>query len=92
MVGCVRLHLSGALQTTTPDSPLPPRSQVHQERMYQEYTLSRAEGQVKQLEKMLSQQNQSRELDLGAMRGEISSLKKVRSEPQRSGPYGLRAG
>ncbi|CAL8327603.1 unnamed protein product [Lota lota] len=57
--------------------------QIHQERMYQEYTLSRAEVQVKQLEKMLNQQNQSRELDLGAMRGEISSLKKVMEEYKR---------
>ncbi|CAL8376339.1 E3 ubiquitin-protein ligase CCNB1IP1 [Gadus morhua] len=57
--------------------------QIHQERMYQDYTLSRAEVQVKQLEKMLNQQNQSRELDLGAMRGEISSLKKVMEEYKR---------
>ena len=48
--------------------------------MYQEYTLSRAQVQVKQLEKLLSQQNQTREMDLSAMRGEISSLMKVRSE------------
>ena len=84
--------ISAVLYRRPPLTHRSPRSQVYQERMYQEYTLSRAEGQVKQLEKMLSQQNQSRELDLGAMRGEISSLKKVRSEPQRSGPYGLRAG
>ena len=45
--------------------------------MYQEYSLSRAEGQVKQMEKVLTQHNQSRELELGAMRGEIASLKKV---------------
>lgn len=51
--------------------------QVHQERMFQEYSLSRAEGQVKQMEKVLTQQNQSRELELNAMRGEVTSLKKV---------------
>ncbi|KAJ3584969.1 hypothetical protein NHX12_013692 [Muraenolepis orangiensis] len=57
--------------------------QIHQERLYQEYSLSRSEVQVKQLEKMLNQQNQTRELDLGAMRGEISSLKKVMEEYKR---------
>lgn len=46
--------------------------------MYQEYTLSRAEAQRKQMEKMLTQQNQCRELELTAMRGEITSLKKVK--------------
>lgn len=51
--------------------------QIHQERMYQEYSLSRAEAQLKQMEKMLTQQNQCRELELTAMRGEITSLKKV---------------
>lgn len=52
--------------------------QTHQERMYQEYSLSRAEAQLKQMEKMLTQQNQCRELELTAMRGEITSLKKVK--------------
>lgn len=51
--------------------------QVHQERIYQEYSLSRAESQLKQMEKMLTQQNQSRELELTALKGEIASLKKV---------------
>lgn len=45
--------------------------------MYQEYSLSRAEAQLKQMEKVLTQQNQCRELELTAMRGEIASLKKV---------------
>lgn len=45
--------------------------------MYQEYSLSQAEAQLKQMEKVLTQQNQSRELELSAMRGEIASLKKV---------------
>ncbi|XP_069025934.1 E3 ubiquitin-protein ligase CCNB1IP1 [Embiotoca jacksoni] len=57
--------------------------QVHQERMYQEYSLSRADAQLKQMEKMLTQQNQSRELELTAMRGEIASLKKVMEEYKR---------
>ncbi|KAK2863062.1 hypothetical protein Q5P01_002595 [Channa striata] len=57
--------------------------QVHQERMYQEYSLSRAESQLKQMEKVLTQQNQSRELELTAMRGEINSLKKVMEEYKR---------
>lgn len=45
--------------------------------MYQEYMLTRAEAQMKQMEKVLTQQNQCRELELSAMRGEITSLKKV---------------
>ncbi|XP_055012736.1 E3 ubiquitin-protein ligase CCNB1IP1 [Boleophthalmus pectinirostris] len=57
--------------------------QVHQERMYQEYSLSRAEAQLKQMEKVLTQQNQTRELELTAMRGEIASLKKVMEEYKR---------
>ncbi|PWA28903.1 hypothetical protein CCH79_00012902 [Gambusia affinis] len=57
--------------------------QVHQERMYQEYSLSRADTQLKQMEKVLNQQNQSRELELTAMRGEIASLKKVMEEYKR---------
>ncbi|XP_012723113.1 E3 ubiquitin-protein ligase CCNB1IP1 [Fundulus heteroclitus] len=57
--------------------------QVHQERMYQEYSLSRADTQLKQMEKVLTQQNQSRELELTAMRGEITSLKKVMEEYKR---------
>ncbi|XP_047241072.1 E3 ubiquitin-protein ligase CCNB1IP1 [Girardinichthys multiradiatus] len=57
--------------------------QVHQEHMYQEYSLSRADTQLKQMEKVLTQQNQSRELELTAMRGEIASLKKVMEEYKR---------
>ncbi|XP_029310893.1 E3 ubiquitin-protein ligase CCNB1IP1 [Cottoperca gobio] len=57
--------------------------QVTQERMYQEYSLSRAESQLKQLEKVLTQQNQSREVELTGMRGEIASLKKVMEEYKR---------
>lgn len=50
--------------------------------MYQEYSLSRAEAQLKQMEKVLTQQNQCRELELSAMRGEIASLKKVSHNPK----------
>ncbi|XP_075884462.1 E3 ubiquitin-protein ligase CCNB1IP1 isoform X1 [Nelusetta ayraudi] len=57
--------------------------QTHQERMYQEYSLSRAEAQLKQMEKMLTQQNQCRELELTAMRGEITSLKKMMEDYKR---------
>ncbi|KAI1888647.1 hypothetical protein AGOR_G00187300 [Albula goreensis] len=57
--------------------------QVQQERLFQEYSLSRVDAQVKQMEKLLSQQNQSRELELSALRGEISSLKKVMEEYKR---------
>ncbi|XP_049424368.1 E3 ubiquitin-protein ligase CCNB1IP1 [Epinephelus fuscoguttatus] len=57
--------------------------QVHQERMFQEYSLSRAETQLKQMEKVLTQQNQSREVELSGMRGEIASLKKVMEEYKR---------
>ncbi|XP_028998583.1 E3 ubiquitin-protein ligase CCNB1IP1 [Betta splendens] len=57
--------------------------QVHQEHMYQEYSLSQAEAQLKQMDKVLTQQNQSRELELTAMRGEVASLKKVMDEYKR---------
>ncbi|XP_048092894.1 E3 ubiquitin-protein ligase CCNB1IP1 [Alosa alosa] len=57
--------------------------QVHQERLFQEYSLSRTESQLKQMEKILSQQTQSRELELNGMRGEISSLKRVTDEYKR---------
>lgn len=58
--------------------------QVHQEHIYQEYSLSRAESQLKQMEKMLTQQNQSRELELTALKGEIASLKKMMDEYKRN--------
>lgn len=45
--------------------------------MYQEYSLTKAEAQLKHMEKVLTQQNQCRELELTAMKGEIASLKKV---------------
>lgn len=45
--------------------------------MFQEYSLSRAEAQLKQMDKVVTQQNQSREVELSGMRGEIASLKKV---------------
>lgn len=51
--------------------------QVNQERLLMEYNLSRTGGQMLQMEKFMTQQNQSRELELNALRGEIASLKKV---------------
>lgn len=57
--------------------------QVYQERLYQEYSLSRAKAQIKHMDKALTQQNQSRELELSAMREEIASLKKVMEEYRR---------
>ncbi|XP_051576082.1 E3 ubiquitin-protein ligase CCNB1IP1-like [Myxocyprinus asiaticus] len=57
--------------------------QVHQERLLMEYKLSQAGGQAVQMEKFMTQQNQSRELELNALRGEIASLKKVLEEYKR---------
>ncbi|XP_068612086.1 E3 ubiquitin-protein ligase CCNB1IP1 [Brachionichthys hirsutus] len=57
--------------------------QVHQEHMYQKHSLSRAEAQLKQMEKVLTQQNQCRELELSAMSAEIASLKKVMEDYKR---------
>ncbi|XP_057182920.1 E3 ubiquitin-protein ligase CCNB1IP1 [Triplophysa rosa] len=54
--------------------------QVNQERLLMEFNLSRAGGQVVQMEKFLTQQNQSRELELNALKGEIASLKKMLEE------------
>lgn len=42
-----------------------------------EYSLSRAEVQIGQMEKVMVQQNQSKELELNALREEIASLNKV---------------
>lgn len=45
--------------------------------MYQEYSLSQTEAELKQMEKVLTQQNQnqSRELELTDMMGEIRKSK-----------------
>lgn len=51
--------------------------QVNQERLLMEYSLSRAEVQVGQMEKVMAQQNQSKEHELNALREEIASLNKV---------------
>ncbi|KAI5609889.1 E3 ubiquitin-protein ligase CCNB1IP1 [Silurus asotus] len=50
--------------------------QVNQERLLMEYSLYRAEVQVGQMEKLMAQQNQSKEHELNAMREEIASLNK----------------
>lgn len=42
-----------------------------------EYSLSRAEVQVGQMEKLMAQQNQSKEHELNALREEIATLNKV---------------
>ncbi|CAI5791142.1 E3 ubiquitin-protein ligase CCNB1IP1 [Podarcis lilfordi] len=54
--------------------------QVHQERLYQEYTYSKAEGHLKQMEKVYTQQLQSKDVELTSMKSEVSSLKKVLEE------------
>ncbi|XP_069471127.1 E3 ubiquitin-protein ligase CCNB1IP1 [Ambystoma mexicanum] len=54
--------------------------QVYQERLYQEYTYSKAEGQLKQMEKVYTQQVHSKDMELTAMKGEVTSLKKVLEE------------
>ncbi|XP_069083080.1 E3 ubiquitin-protein ligase CCNB1IP1 [Pleurodeles waltl] len=54
--------------------------QVYQERLYQEYTYSKAEGQLKQMEKVYTQQVHSKDLELTAVKGEVTSMKKVLEE------------
>ena len=55
-------------------------SQVHQERLYQEYNFSKAEGHLKQMEKIYTQQIQSKDVELTSMKGEVTSMKKVLEE------------
>ncbi|KAK1797120.1 hypothetical protein P4O66_008512 [Electrophorus voltai] len=50
--------------------------QVNQERLFMEYSLSRAEIKNSQMEKVMTHQNQTRDLELNAMREEITSLNK----------------
>ncbi|XP_053118679.1 E3 ubiquitin-protein ligase CCNB1IP1 [Hemicordylus capensis] len=54
--------------------------QVHQEHLYQEYTYSKAEGHLKQMEKVYTQQLQSKDMEMTSMKSEVSSLKKVLEE------------
>ncbi|XP_069796984.1 E3 ubiquitin-protein ligase CCNB1IP1 isoform X2 [Narcine bancroftii] len=54
--------------------------QIHQERMYQEYTYSRAEGRLKQMEKMYTQQIQGKDLEVSNSRSEVNALKKLLDE------------
>nr|XP_055197832.1 E3 ubiquitin-protein ligase CCNB1IP1 isoform X1 [Nyctereutes procyonoides] len=54
--------------------------QVHQERLYQEYNFSKAEGHLKQMEKIYTQQIQSKDVELTSMKGEVTSMKKVLEE------------
>ncbi|KAG8455546.1 hypothetical protein GDO86_001662 [Hymenochirus boettgeri] len=57
--------------------------QVYQERLYQEYHYSKAEGHLKQVEKMYTHQMQSKDSELTAMKGEVTSLKKILEEYKR---------
>ncbi|XP_063769993.1 E3 ubiquitin-protein ligase CCNB1IP1 [Pseudophryne corroboree] len=57
--------------------------QVYQERLYQEYTYSKAEGHLKQVEKLYAHQVQSKDSELVAMKEEVNSLKKVLEEYKR---------
>ncbi|XP_062849326.1 E3 ubiquitin-protein ligase CCNB1IP1 isoform X2 [Trichomycterus rosablanca] len=50
--------------------------QINQERLLMEFSLSRAEVQVSQMEKVMAQQIQTKEFELNAMREEIASLNK----------------
>ncbi|XP_007654966.2 E3 ubiquitin-protein ligase CCNB1IP1 [Ornithorhynchus anatinus] len=54
--------------------------QVHQEHLYQEYNFSRAESHLKQMEKVYTQQIQSKDVELTSMKGEVTSLKRVLEE------------
>ncbi|GCB86967.1 hypothetical protein scyTo_0027670, partial [Scyliorhinus torazame] len=54
--------------------------QIHQERMYQEYTYSKAEGRLKQMDKVYAQQLQGKDLEVSSSRSEVSSLKKMLEE------------
>nr|XP_038949512.1 E3 ubiquitin-protein ligase CCNB1IP1 isoform X2 [Rattus norvegicus] len=54
--------------------------QVHQERLYQEYNFSKAENHLKQMEKIYTQQIQSKDVELTSMKGEVTSMKKVLEE------------
>lgn len=57
--------------------------QVYQERLYQEYIYSQAEGHLKQVENLYAHQIQSKDSELLAMKGEVNSLKKVLDEYKR---------
>ncbi|XP_073509871.1 E3 ubiquitin-protein ligase CCNB1IP1 [Phyllobates terribilis] len=57
--------------------------QVYQERLYQEYKYSQAEGHLKQVEKLHAHQIQSKDSELVAMKGEVNSLKKILEEYKR---------
>ncbi|XP_059806711.1 E3 ubiquitin-protein ligase CCNB1IP1 [Hypanus sabinus] len=54
--------------------------QIHQERMYQEYAYSKAEGRLRQMEKMYTQQIQGKDMEVSNSRSEVSSLKKLLDE------------
>uniref|UniRef100_A0A2K6QVS6 Uncharacterized protein n=1 Tax=Rhinopithecus roxellana TaxID=61622 RepID=A0A2K6QVS6_RHIRO len=53
---------------------------VHQERLYQENNFIRAEGHLTQMEKIYTQQIQSKDVELTSTKGEVTSMKKVLEE------------
>ncbi|XP_040209382.1 E3 ubiquitin-protein ligase CCNB1IP1 [Rana temporaria] len=57
--------------------------QIYQERLYQEYSYSKAEGHLKQVEKLYTHQIQSKDAEMSAMKGEVNSLKKILEEYKR---------
>ncbi|XP_038644400.1 E3 ubiquitin-protein ligase CCNB1IP1-like [Scyliorhinus canicula] len=54
--------------------------QIHQERMYQESAYSKAEGRLKQMDKLYTQQLQGKDMEVSNSRSEVSSLKKMLEE------------
>ncbi|XP_048380455.2 E3 ubiquitin-protein ligase CCNB1IP1 [Stegostoma tigrinum] len=54
--------------------------QIHQERLYQEYAYSKAEGRLRQMEKLYTQQIQGKDMEVSNTRGEVASLKKLLEE------------
>ncbi|XP_068777820.1 E3 ubiquitin-protein ligase CCNB1IP1 [Struthio camelus] len=54
--------------------------QVHQERLYQEYAFSQAEGRLRQAERACAQRLQGKEAEVAAVKSEVASLKRVLEE------------
>ncbi|XP_021100259.1 E3 ubiquitin-protein ligase CCNB1IP1 isoform X2 [Heterocephalus glaber] len=77
-VGSNCLVMRGSLPALT--SSVISTAAVHQERLYQEYNFSKAEGHLKQMEKIYTQQIQSKDVELTSMKGEVTSMKKVLEE------------
>ncbi|XP_025916584.1 E3 ubiquitin-protein ligase CCNB1IP1 [Apteryx rowi] len=56
--------------------------QVHQERLYQEYASSQAEGRLRQAERACARRLQDKEAEAAAVRAEVASLKRLLEEYQ----------